>query len=178
MLEERLVTAEELLAMGEGRRELIAGRVVEMSAAGCRHGVVAVNIATAVRVFTGKSGRGLVTGAETGFRLARDPDFVRAPDAAFVDAGRIEGLDTRGFLPFAPDLAVEVISPGDSFTEVETKARMWLDHGSRLVWVADPEQRLLYVYHPDGSRAVLAEGDVLDGGDVLPGLALPVADCF
>ena len=60
MLEERLVTAEELLAMGEGRRELIAGRVVEMSAAGCRHGVVAVNIVTAVRVFTGKSGRGLV----------------------------------------------------------------------------------------------------------------------
>jgi Uma2 family endonuclease len=178
MSETRLVTAEELLAMGEGRRELIAGRVVEMNPAGHRHGVVAVNIAAALRLFVGKSDRGLVAAAETGFRLARNPDFVRAPDASFVAAARLSGVDTTGYLPFAPDLAVEVVSPGDTFREVEEKARMWLAHGSRLVWVADPDQRLVFVYRPDGSRAVLGEGDTLGGDDVLPGLALPVADCF
>jgi Uma2 family endonuclease len=178
MLETRLVTAEELLAMGDGRRELIAGRVVEMNPAGYEHGRVAARIAGRLSAFVEPLRLGAVAAAETGFCLARSPDFVRAPDASFVAAARLEGVDTRGNLPFAPDLAVEVVSPGDTFREVEEKARMWLVHGSRLVWVADPDQRLVFVYRSDGSRAVLGDGESLSGEYVLPSFALPVAACF
>jgi Uma2 family endonuclease len=178
MSEARLVTAEELLAMGEGRRELIAGRVVEMSPAGHEHSCVAMRIGRHIGNFVESARLGNVSTADGGFRLARDPDFVRVPDIGFVVAARLPGLDTRGYPHLAPDLAVEVVAPDDRFSEVEAKARMWLAHGTRLVWVADPEQRLVFVYRPDGSRVVHGEADTLDGGDVLPGFALPVVRCF
>jgi Uma2 family endonuclease len=178
MGEMRLVTAEELLVMGEGRREFVEGRVVDLSPEGFRHSVVTARIASRLLDFVDKAGAGLVVGPDTGFVLARSPDTVRAPDGAFTSAARLDGVDLAGYLPFAPDLAVEVVSPDDSFTAVETRARMWLAHGTRIVWVADPGTRRVYVYLADGSRTVHDEDGTLDGGDVLPGLALSVARCF
>ena len=73
---------------------------------------------------------------------------------------------------------MEVVSPGDSFREVEEKAAMWLAHGARLVWVAEPDIEKVFVYRPGRARHELGGEDELTGDDVLPGLALPVAELF
>ena len=121
---------------------------------------------------------GVVCAAETGFIISRDPDTVRAPDASFVSAERLRGIDDRKYLPLAPDLAIEVVSPGDSFREVEEKAAMWLAHGSRLVWVVEPDLEKVYVYRPEGAREVLGSDAELTGDEVLTGFARPVAELF
>jgi Uma2 family endonuclease len=90
---------------------------------------------------------GTVYAAETGFRLASDPDTVRAPDVAFVSQARVEAVgEVEGFWPEAPDLAVEVVSPGDSYSEVEEKVFAWLDAGTKMVVVINPRQRSATVY--------------------------------
>lgn len=117
--------------------------------------------------------------AETGFRLSSDPDTVRAPDVAFVSRARVEAIgDIEGFWPEAPDLAVEVISPGDSYSDVEEKVFGWLDAGTKMVVVINPRQRSATVYKSPTDIAALAEADVLDGGDVVPGFELAVREIF
>ncbi len=107
------------------------------------------------------------------------PDTVRAPDVAVVSTARIAGHEqVIGYLPFAPDLAVEVVSPSDSFADVETKARMWLTHGTRIVWVVEPDSRRVLIYELDRDRRELVESGDLDGGDVLPGFKVSVAKLF
>jgi Uma2 family endonuclease len=178
MVETGRTTAEELLAMGEGRRELIRGEVVELSPGGPRHGRVVYRLGLRFEPFVESGDLGTVYVNDTGFLLERDPDLVRAPDLAFVAKGRPEGHDERRYFPFAPDLAVEVVSPSDTFAWVEEKAATWLSHGTRLVWVIEPELRKAFVYRPDRPRETLSEEDELRGEDVLPGLAIRLADCL
>ena len=128
--------------------------------------------------FARRSSLGEVYGSDTGFLLERDPDLVRAPDVAYIAKERLQGIDETKYLPFAPDLAVEVVSPSDSFRDVEEKAAMWLAHGTRIVWVIEPELRKAFVYRPDTPREELSEHGELRGEDVLPGLTVPLADCL
>ncbi len=117
--------------------------------------------------------------AETGFRLSTDPDTVRAPDVAFVSQARVETVgEVEGFWPEAPDLAVEVVSPGDSYTDVEEKVFAWLDAGTKMVVVINPRQRSATVYKSPSDITALAEADILDGGDVVPGFELAVREIF
>jgi Uma2 family endonuclease len=169
------VTAEELAIMGDGRRELIRGQVVEMSPGGGTHGRIAGRLAYRIQAFLADRPQGETFIAETGFLLARRPDLVRAPDVAYVAAERLTGVDMDEYLPLAPDLAVEVVSPGDTAAEVDAKARMWVAYGSRLVWVAFPDERVVHVYRPDRPRAELTAADTLSGEDLLPGFTLPVS---
>jgi Uma2 family endonuclease len=177
MSETRLVTAEELLAMGQGRRELILGEVVELSHPGPRHGWITARICRLLDEFVESGDLGPIC-TDTGFRLERDPDTVRAPDVAFIAADRLEGHDPRKFLPFAPDLAVEVVSPNDFYPAVEAKAAMWIAHGTRAVWVVEPESRRVFVYRPGEPRVDLGADDEIDGGDALPGFTAPVERFF
>ncbi|SNS29837.1 Putative restriction endonuclease [Geodermatophilus pulveris] len=94
---------------------------------------------------------------------------------AFVRADRVPDADTSGFPALAPDLVVEVVSPSDRATQVTAEALEWLHAGVRLVWVVDPETRTVTAYRPDGVRVLRGE-DTLDGGDVLPGSGLPLAE--
>jgi Uma2 family endonuclease len=178
MSETKLVSAEELLAMGKGRRELVRGQVLEFPYAEPRHSRIGVNVGTLLWQFVKREGLGTVYGADTGFLLERAPDTVRAPDAAFVAEGRLEGVDERKYLPLAPDLAVEVVSPSDSPREVEERAAMWISFGTRLVWVVEPELEKAFVYRPGVPRKELSRDEELDGGEVLPGLVIPLAECF
>lgn len=151
----------------------------ETSPGGFEHGVIALNIAADLRRFVRTHRRGVVVAAETGFRLHRDPDTVRAADAAFVASDRLPPpADRRRFLDLAPDLVVEVVSPSDRAAEVVEKALSWLAAGTSLVWVVYPSQRLVAVHSTDGSVVHVGSEGVLDGSPVLPGLALPVADLF
>jgi Uma2 family endonuclease len=112
---------------------------------------------------------GRVLAAETGFKLAADPDTVRAPDVAFISRARLPDPEPLGYPALAPDLVVEVLSPGDRPGETLAKVGDWLNAGSRLVWVVDPGRRVARVYRQDGSETLITECAVLHGEDVVPG---------
>ena len=119
--------------------------------------------------------------AETGFKIASDPDTVRAPDAAFVSRERVEAAGhITGFRPGAPDLVVEVVSPSDRHLDVSDKALDWLEADCRMVLVVNPGRRTIMVYRSREDIRILtaAAGDVLDGGDVVPGWRLSLAEVF
>jgi Uma2 family endonuclease len=115
--------------------------------------------------------------AETGFLVQRDPDVVLGPDIAFVRAERVPRR-ALGYVPLAPDLAVEIRSPSESRERVVRKARLYLTGGVRLLWYVDPRRQTVIVYRPGRAPTTLGIGDELDGEDVLPGFRLPVADVF
>ena len=102
---------------------------------------------------------------------------MRAPDVVWIAPGRIPP-GTRGYPDLAPDLAVEVKSPGNSYAELAAKAGMWLSYGSREVWIADPERVTITVYRPYQEPLILGEDDTLEGGDLLPGFSTPVWRLF
>lgn len=175
------MTADELLRMPDDgvRRELVQGELKEMVPAGHRHGRVAMRIGSRLAEHVEANDLGAVYAAETGFVLASDPDTVRAPDAAFVRRERLkEADDVEGFFPGAPDLVVEVVSPGDAYAEVEAKVTDWLEAGTLMVVVVNPIQRTVNVHRGSSEVAVLKEADELDGSTVVPGWRLPVREIF
>ena len=175
------LTAEELLRLSTtGRRyELVKGELFEMPPAGGRHGSVAMRIGIVLGSYVRANDLGEVFAAETGFILRRDPDTVRAPDAAFVDRERLPaGELPPGYLEMVPDLAVEVVSPGDSAREVLEKVADWMRSGVRLVWAIDLATRSVIVYRSLDDFDVLSEDDTLDGGRVIPGFSANLKDLF
>lgn len=176
---ERIMSAEQLLRSPDlGRCELVRGELVTMTPAGFEHGNVALAVGAAIRDFVHRRRLGVVTAAETGYLIESDPDTVRAPDVAFVRAERIPAEKPKGFFPGAPDLAVEVLSPDDRASEVNDKVQQWLETGCRAVWVVDPKTRSVSVYRGPKDIEIVDLAGTLDGGDILPGFALPVAEIF
>lgn len=176
-----LATAEDLLCIpSDGfRYELVRGEVRAMAAAGHRHGRTALNLAASLHRHVKAHGLGAVYAAETGFKLESNPDTVRAADAAFVRQDRVEQVgDSEGFWPGAPDLAVEVASPSDRYTQVQEKVLEWLEAGTRMVIVIDSEDTMVTVYRSRAEVCVLGVDDVLEGGDVVPGWSMLVRDLF
>jgi Uma2 family endonuclease len=172
-------TADELLRMPEDgiRRELVAGEIREMTPAGRRHARVAQNINRSLDSYVRTHDLGQVF-PEYGYVLSSDPDTVRAPDTSFVRADRLDqGGAEEGFYRGVPDLAVEVVSPTDRYSEVRAKVDEYLDAGTPMVIVVDPQNREVVV-RTQRDRVELTEDDVLDGGDVVPGWTLPVRDLF
>ena len=171
------MTAEELLRTQapHKRTELVRGMLVVREPAGSRHGLVTMNLGAELAVFVKRTGAGGVYAAESGFKLASNPDTVRAPDIAFVTRERLPPPTTTGYPALAPDLAVEVLSPGDRPGDVLAKVADWLSAGTRLVWVLDPQRRLARVYRHDGSETFVTAEDPLDGEDVLPGFSCLLA---
>jgi len=172
------MTADELLHLHlPGKRsELIRGRLVVREPAGYRHGEVAMAIGSRVFAHVKVHDLGRVFAAETGFRIESAPDTVRAPDVAFIAAHRVPVPSPEGFPSMAPDLAVEVLSPGDRPGQVLEKVADWLNAGVRLVWVVDPGRRVARVYRADGTQSLLVESDAMDGEDVLSGFSCVLAE--
>ncbi len=176
----QLSTADELLRMqGDGfRYELVRGELKKMAPAGFEHGTLAMEFGTLLNVHVRANRLGRVTSAETGFKLSSDPDTVRAPDVAFISQKRLDEVGpVQGYWPGAPDLAVEVISPNDLYTEVSEKVAEWLKAGSQIVIVVNPRTQQVLVHVP-GDVNVLEGDDTLDGGDVVPGWQLPIKELF
>lgn len=152
-----------------------------MAPAGNRHGYLVLEIGSEIRNHVKANGLGRTYTAETGFKIASDPDTVRAPDAAFVSQARLDETgEVEGYWPGAPDLAVEVVSPNDVHTEVVEKSLSWLEAGCRMVLVVDPGQRTVTVYRSLEEIRILraGAGDAIDGGDVVPGWRLPLIELF
>ncbi len=177
----RLVTADELLDMPDHgfRYGLVRGELRKMAPSGFEHGSAAGNIFASLHHHVRANYLGQVLIAETGFLLATNPDHVRAPDAAFVRQERVEATGiVRGFWPGPPDLAVEVVSLQDLYDEVVEKVDDWLTAGTRMVVVVNPCNRTASVRLPGRNPDILTERDTLDGGEVIPGWTMPVADIF
>jgi Uma2 family endonuclease len=174
----RLITADELERFpgDDNRYELVEGRVIRMSPVGYRHARVVTRFLVLLNRHI--SGRDLgVALTELGFKLASNPDTVRAPDIAFIRRDRVPPPDTRGFLHGPPDLAVEVLSPDDRPGEVRAKVEEYLARGVALVLVVDPDERSVTAHRRLAPPVVArADEDLVDLGDVIPDLRCLVTE--
>jgi Uma2 family endonuclease len=159
--------------------ELIEGEVVALSPAGGHHGASASIIDILLGHYVLEHDLGMTYAAETGFLIQRGPDTVLAPDFAFIANERLpDWSQCKSFVPAVPDLVVEVVSPGDRFSEVELKAKRWLDAGCQDLFVIDPESKTVRRRLHDGIIEVLDENATIDAGDLVPGWTLQVARIF
>jgi Uma2 family endonuclease len=175
------MTSDELLAMPDDgwRYELVKGELIQMSPTGDEHGEITVELTAALHDHVKKHKLGKVYAAETGFKLESDPDTVRAPDIAFVRRERVEATGRlTGFRPGAPDLVVGVLSPTNRIGKVEAKVKQWLETESHMVWVVSPKLKNVTVYRSLSDVMTLTEKEILDGGDVVPGFEIKIADIF
>jgi Uma2 family endonuclease len=150
-----------------------------MTPAGFEHGRVASTVGVLLGIHVRETGVGVGFASGTGFVLARDPDTVRAPDAAFVSQGAVDALGmTDYYWPGAPDFAAEVVSPDDRPREVHEKALSWLDAGTKAVLVLDPERQTATVYRSAEDPRVHTAQETIDLGDAVPGWSVQVSDLF
>lgn len=157
--------------------ELVDGVLVE-KAMGFLESVLALALGGFLRAFVVPRNLGLVSGADGMVRLFGG--LIRIPDVAFVAWERIPGgrIPEEPIPALAPDLAVEVLSEGNTPAEMAIKRAEYFDSGVRLVWLVDRKTRTVAVFTTPGESRLLEESDTLDGGDVLPGFALPLRDLF
>ena len=172
------ITAAELerLHLPNKQVELIRGQLVVREPPGTWHGRVAARLTLSLGTFTTQHGLGEVFAQDTGFKIARDPDTVRAPDVAFVLRERLVQIPDEGYADLAPDWVTEILSPSDRPGEVLDKVGQWLSAGVRLVWVIDRGRRQARVYRADGTVTIVEADGMLDGEDVFPGLGCPLGD--
>lgn len=174
------MTADQLVALNpSGRCELVAGVLRMMSPSGWRHGDIVGRLHVILGKYILEHDLGMIVGAETGFLLARNPDTVRAPDVGFIAHTNIpQPPPKEAFWPGAPDLAVEVISPGDKSAEVKEKMEAWLTAGTKLLWKVDGKAQSVTVYRSLADVRVLTVNDILDGGEIVQGFRCPVSAIF
>lgn len=178
-----LVTAEELWNMPDPpdkRLELVDGEVIEVSPATMLHGVIVATLTRVIDDFVRLHNMGIAAAGHVGYVLRRDPDQVLAPDVSFVAWENVpeSGLPERGFWEGPPTLAIEVVSPDDRAIEVRAKAQYHLEASTPQVWVLWPRQRTITVYTQVSDAQDLGPEAHLDGGDLLPGFGVRVADLF
>jgi Uma2 family endonuclease len=154
--------------------ELVDGVLVE-KAMGFDESRLASEIVSALVVYLHMHDLGVAAGADGMLRLM--PGLIRIPDVSFVSWSQLPG--TYGQIPsIAPDLAVEVLSPGNMPKEMERKLQEYFGAGTRLVWYFDLRTRTVTVYTSPDRATVLDESQTLEGGEVLPGLELPLRELF
>ena len=177
----QLMTADDLLQLPDDGflYELVRGELRRMSPASYRHGKIIINMTLSLGQYVRDHHLGDVYAAETGFKLTSDPDTVRAPDVAFVRRERVEAVgDMEGYWPGAPDLAIEVISPNDLYTEVEEKVIEFLNAGTGMMLTVNPRKHTVTVYRALADIRILTEDDTIDGEEVVPGWTFAVRDVF
>lgn len=176
----RLYTATDLAKMpGDEPWELWEGELRKVPGAGGTASGLAHRIGVQVSIFVEPRDLGWVTGADGAYIVLDDPQTVVVPDLSFVRWERLPGRAIPdGYIPVPPDLAVEVMSPSDEPANIAKKRELYRRAGVALVWWVDPARRTVAVYRGGEFVAELGVGDILDGGDVLPGFRLPVADIF
>jgi Uma2 family endonuclease len=176
----KLMTADELIRLPRGRErhELVRGLLRTMPLATWPEAIPANNSIDSLRPYeSDRRPHAVMTGV--GFQLSWDPDTVRAPDVAFLSPRRLREVEgVTGYVPGAPDLAVEVISPTDLYLDVEDTIAEWLEHGTQVVFVVNPWRKVVAVHRPGQPVVILGIEDTLSAEDVVPGWSLAVRDLF
>jgi Uma2 family endonuclease len=174
------VTAEELwrLSTSDKKYELVQGELIEMTPPGGTHGNIAAKMSWLLLNFVKAQKLGEIM-VETGFQLASNPDTVRGPDISFLSADKVPaGGIPAGYISGPPDLAIEIVSPGDTASEIHAKAQDYLEYGSRLVWIVYPQQQTVVVHYPDRTARTLQHADTLTGETVIPGFSCQIQEIF
>jgi len=171
-----LMTADQLLHVSiPGKRvELVRGALIVREPPGYQHGRVVAELALQLGNHLRATRIGQITVGDTGFKIATNPDTVRGADIAFINGDRVPAPGTVGFPTMGPDVVVEVLSPHDRPGETLAKVGDWLEAGTKLVWVIDPERRAARVYRQDGTETSINAEEQLEGEDVLPGFSCPL----
>lgn len=182
-VQEKLMTIAEFEALldtlpDDGKKyELTHGVLIEMPPPKPNHNLIAAWIVTFVNLYLLKNKLGLAI-TEMGVRLFADDSTLYFPDVAYISFARLPDPDLTKYIPMAPDLAVEIVSPSNTSEEISTKVSDYLRAGTQLVWVIYPKTQMTYVYQPDGRYQIVDGNGVLSGGEVLPGFTLPLHDIF
>jgi Uma2 family endonuclease len=157
--------------------ELIRGELYPIMPAGTLHGIITNRLSTYLSFFVMENDLGEVTAAETGFKLLNQSTV--GADVGFIGKENLAKYGTPdSFFPTAPDIAVEVISPGNTSEEISTKVEDYLSSGSRLVWIVYPKRKVVIVYRTNNTVSFLHENEELTGEDVLPNFRLPLEKIF
>jgi len=177
-----LMTAEEFALLPEDvldRYELVRGELREMPPPTFEHGGVSTNVIIPLGHYARQHDLGFVV-SEVDFLVGKDPDQVRRADVAFVRVDRIppENERDRAHYQGAPDLAIEIASPSDSFGAVDRKARERLEAGARAARVLQLRSRSVTVPQHGAEPLTLGLGDVLEGDDVVPSFSVPIRELF
>ena len=171
------MTAEELFNVDDDshRHELVKGELLTMPLPKPEHARVCAKLIMILGTYVEANNLGEVW-ADSGFKLESNPDTVIGPDLSFTAKHRLTNLP-NSYVSGPPDLAVEIRSPGDRRGKVERKSTMWLDFGIRSLWLVNPVKRTVEVFHSDGNRRLLHEGDELVD-DTVPGFRVAVSKRF
>lgn len=167
---------EQLDEPDELRSELSCGRLVREPRPGALHSDIVMDLGILLREFVRERSIGKIV-VEGGFRLSADPPTVRGPDIAFIAQDRLPPVVPAGWWPFAPDLAIEIISPSGSVSALHEKIFEYFEAGTRAVWVVDARTRSVTVYNSLTDIAIVRAPALLTGGTVMPGLELSL-DAF
>ncbi len=175
------LTADELMDLPDDgfRYELVRGELIRKMATGVEQALIVDNCYWSLSGYARRHNLGRALPSDLGYRLENAPDVVRIPDLAFVRRERIDAVGViREYFPGAPDMAIEVISPNDRYAEVESKLQDYFRAGTLMVILLESRTRTAKVYRSLTDVTVLTEADTLDGGDVVPGWRMPIADIF
>ncbi len=176
-----LMTAEEFSNLPDDdlRHELINGELVTMSLPKVPHGRAAMRLGGPLANFVLDHDLGEFFISEVGFQLTWNPDTVLGPDLAFISKERLKEVgEVEGFWQIPPDLAVEVLSPGDRRGKVNKKIARWLGSGTKQVWIVDPKHCTVTIYRSETDTATFSGSDYLEAQDLLPGFRLPLDRIF
>ncbi|MDE2785192.1 MAG: Uma2 family endonuclease [Chloroflexota bacterium] len=175
----RKITVEEFWEMADTghRYELIDGELVDMDGAP-PHGNVTGEIYMLIRLHVRASGLPLNVGVTTGFRM--NPYTLRFPDVQVTTEERMAAYDASagGWPHFAPDVAIEVVSPSNTPAELTRKAAEYFANGTRAMWIVDPGPRSVIIRRPGAADVVFGAGDTLTGDPEIFGFSCAVADIF
>lgn len=183
--EETIISAREYAAMIDAGEleghttELVAGEIVTMAKPKLLHGLVLECVYDALKAYARAQGGNIITG-ETGIvtrERADGRDTVRGLDLGYFRAGRLDDEPTDEHIRVAPDIAVEVMSPGNEVTDIDRKISEYQAMGCPFVWIVVPQTRHVWVYAGDSARRY-TDGDSIDGGELLPELRVAVSALF
>ena len=178
--ESKALTDEQFMALPEDDNlyEYVNGELIVVANSGVEHGYLALTLGYFLTGFVRSHRLGVTCDSSTAFKMKTGNK--RSPDLAFIAKERLQGLKRlpKGFFEGAPDLAVEIISPNNTFAEIHNKLVEYFDNGTRLVWVILPDEECVLVYHQPKPSKLLQVEDSLDGEAVITGFQLPLIELF
>ncbi len=173
------ISGEQLFHMPiAGQVELVKGEIITKMPTGYKHGYIEALIAALLFNFVRTKRLGRVLGGEIGIYTSRDPDSVRAADAAFISNERYEQVKSSSYLDICPELIIEILSPDDSWTDMYEKLAEYFSIDAQIVWVIDPRLEQIHVFHSLDDVFRLTLDDQLSGEGILPGFEVPVREIF
>jgi len=173
-----MMTDEELAQLPKNghKYEYVDGELV-MSPTKMPHERIGIRLAYLIESYLEKNPIAEVYGSSTGYRMANDN--LRSPDVSVVLTDRFpDGKEPDGFGYFAPDIAVEIVSPSERRGKLTKKILEYFSNGSQLVLIIDPKHKSVTVYRSPEEFELLEEPDMLDCSPVLPGFSCPVSEIF